>query len=150
MKSPEYLELKSGPFNVVRIAIGICSIISGVTLLAAFWNKMETVTLIAVILLAFSGTAYLTNSFGFGRSWIRRNEDSLTVKWINMMRPLQIHIAGIERIVLERKRISIHRKSLKPVKLNLDFLEKQQRKEAFEFFISFSKEKSIAIEKRFF
>jgi len=145
----EHLEVKSGPFNVIKTGIGILNILAGVVLFAVYFKELSTIPLITSVLIVFSGIYFITNGFGLERSWFRTGGNSITVKWINMVKPVQIHDTRIEKIILERKRIIIHQKAVKPLKLNLDFLEKEQRMAVFEFMINYSKGRSIELEKRF-
>lgn len=143
----EHLEIKSGPFHVIRAGIAILNIIAGVALFISVWGPGHVITKIAGIFIVFFGTYILTHGFGFERCWLRRSDNSLTIKWINRMSPLQIHDIRIFKISLERSRIMIYRKEDKPLKLSIDFLEKAQKTEVYKFFIDYAGQKGLTIER---
>jgi hypothetical protein len=96
---------------------------------------------------ALFGIYQITNGFGLERSWFKTGDNFIIIKWIDSIQPVQIHDVSITKISLERSRIIIFRKSGKPLKLNLDFLEREQKNEVYEFLINYSKQRNLTLEK---
>ncbi len=145
----EHLEVKSSPFNVIKTGIGILNIVAAITLFAVYFKDKDVIPLITSLVIAFSGIYFITNGFGLERSWFRTGENFIIIKWMNMVRPVQIHVTRIVKICMERSRITVYQKARKPLKLKVDFLEREQKKEVYEFFIEFSKQRNIEIEKHY-
>jgi hypothetical protein len=102
---------------------------------------------IAPIFIVFFGIYLLTNGFGLERCWFRTGQNSLIIKWINRITPVQIHDSRIFKISLERTRVMIYRKEDKPLKLDLTFLEKEQKADVYQFLIDYSRQRNITLEK---
>lgn len=144
-----HLEVKSGPFRVIKTGVAILNIVAAVAMFIAFFRENKIIPLIASFFIAFNGIYLLTNGFGLERSWLRTGDSFILIKWINMLAPVQIHDTRIERIIFERAQVVIHQKSKKPLKLRLDHLEKEQKKEVFEFLIDYSKNHNISLERHY-
>jgi hypothetical protein len=143
----EHLEIKSGPFTVIRTGIAILCIVSGIASFIASLYSDKIIVKIAPVFVVFFGIYILTNGFGFKRCWIRTGENSLIIKWINRMNPVQIHDSRIFKISLEKTRVMICRKDDKPLKLDIAFLEKEQKTEVYNFLIEYAKQKNLVLEK---
>lgn len=143
----ENLEIKSGPFNVIRKGIGILNIAIALVMLILLFDTKNLLYILAVLLIALNGISFVTNGFGLEKSWIRIRPGYLSIKWSDRIRPIQIHVAAINKICLERLKITIHLNHRKPLKLNINFFEKEQKTEIYRFFIDFAKEKNLVLEK---
>ncbi len=143
----EHLEIKSGPFKAIRTGIAVLNIIAGVVAFIASFDSDKILLKIAPVFIIFFGIYILTNGFGFERCWFRTGNNCLIIKWINRVSPLQIHDSRIFKISLERTRIMIFRKDEKPVRLTLDFLEKEQKTDVYQFLIDYSRQRNITLEK---
>ena len=93
----------------------------------------------------FCGIYQITNGLGLERSWFRTGDNYIIIKWMNKINPVQIHDTRIARIHLTRYSILIRLKAKKPMKLNLGFLEKEQKKEVYEFMIDYAKKKNLEL-----
>jgi hypothetical protein len=143
----EHLEIKSGPRSVIRTAIGILNLVTALLMFIVFIEEKKLIPILASLFIAINGIYLLTNGFGLERCWFKTGEDYIIIKWSSKIRPVQIHNTRISKISLERTRIVIHQKSMKPLKLNLGFMEREQKKEVYEFLIGYSKKKNINLEK---
>jgi hypothetical protein len=143
----EHLEIKRGPFKVIRTGIAILDIITGVVAFIASLKSGNIIIKIAPVFIIFFGIYLLTNGFGLERCWFRIGNNSLIIKWINRISPLQIHDSRIFKISLERTRVMIFRKEDKPLKLDINFLEKEQKAEVYNFLIDYAKHKNLVLEK---
>jgi hypothetical protein len=143
----ENLEIKSGPFSVIRKGIGILSIAIAILMLILLFDTKNLIYILAALLVAFNGIYFLTNSFGLEKSWIRIRPDYLSIKWSDRIRPIRIHDSAINKICLERLKITIHLNHRNPLKLNINYFEKEQKTEIYRFFIDFAKGKNLVLEK---
>jgi hypothetical protein len=143
----EHLEIKRGPFTVIRIGIAILNILAGVVAFIASLKSGNIIIKIAPVFIVFFGIYILTNGFGLERCWFRTGNNSLIIKWINRITPVYIHDSRIFKISLERTRVMIFRKEDKPLKLDINFLEKEQKTEVFNFLIDYAKHKNLVLEK---
>jgi hypothetical protein len=74
---------------------------------------------------------------------------SVFIKWVGLIREKRFLFADINRISLKKSEIEIDMKGMKWKIYNLDNLEVWQKKEVYDYFIRFSKEKDIVIERHF-
>jgi hypothetical protein len=144
-----HLEVKSGPFRAIKNAVAILNILAAVAMFIAYFREYKIIPLIASFFIALNGIYLITNGFGLERTWLRTGYNFILIKWINMIAPVQLHDIRIDKIIFERSQIVIHLKSKRPLKLRLDHLEKEQKKEVYEFMIDYSKQHNINLEKRY-
>jgi hypothetical protein len=143
----EQLEIKRGPFKVIRTGIAILNIIAGVVSFIASLKSDNIIIKIAPVFIVFFGIYLLTNGFGLERCWFKADDNSLIIKWINRITPVHVHDSRIFKISLERTRVMIYRKEDQPLKLDLSFLEKEQKTDVYQFLIDYSRQKNITLEK---
>jgi hypothetical protein len=143
----EHLEIKSGPFTVIRTGIGILNIVAGILMFIASLDSDKIVIKITPFFMVFFGIYIITNGFGLERCWFRTGDNCIIIKWINRIAPLQIHDSRIFKISLERTRVMIYRKEGRPLKLDVTFLEKQQKTEIYNFLIEYAKQKNLTLER---
>ena len=143
----EHLEIKSGPFKVIRTSIAILNIAAGVVAFFASLESDKIIVRIAPVFIVFFGIYLLTNGFGLERCWFRTGDNCIIIKWINRIAPVQIHDSRIFKISLERTTVMIYRKGDKPLKLDISFLEKEQKTDVYQFLIDYSRQRNITLEK---
>ncbi len=143
----ENLEIKSGPFNVIRKGIGILNIAIAILMIVLFLDTTNLLYILLILLFIFNGIYFLTNGFGLQKSRIRIGANSLLIKWSDRMRQIQIHDSAINKICLERLNITIYLNHRKPLKLNVSIFEKEQKTEIYQFFINYAKDKNLVLEK---
>ncbi len=78
---------------------------------------------------------------------IKLTGEGLKIRWFNWLKEKNIPDTEIEKIILGRLYIHINRKDKKPVKLNLEGLEKADKTRLYEFLIEYSKQKSLGLER---
>jgi len=122
-------------------------IVTSIVWAVSFADSGKIIYLITSIFFAFYGVYQITNGLGLEKCWFRPGEHSLIIKWPNRIKPIQIHDSRIEKISLERLKVVIYQKAMKPLKLNIDFMEREQKKEVYEFLIEYSKQRNIVLEK---
>jgi len=143
----EYFEIRNRSLINIRRWLGIFMIVTAILWAVSFADSGKIIYLITSIFFAFYGVYQITNGLGLEKCWFRPGEQSLIIKWPNRIKPVQIHDSRIEKISLERLKVVIYQKAMKPLKLNIDFMEREQKKEVYEFLIEYSKQRNIVLEK---
>jgi hypothetical protein len=143
----EHLEVKSGPFSVIKRAIGIINLIAAVMMFIVYYDDKHVILLITSVVIGLGGIYFIGNGFGLERSWLKKVDNYLIIKWIDKLSPVRVHDTSIEKISLERTRIVICLRLRKPLKLSLNHLERDQKTEVYNFLIEYSKQKNILLER---
>jgi hypothetical protein len=91
----------------------------------------------------------MTNDFGMQKTYLRHNNNSLIIKWINKIRPQKINFTEIECIYLRKTEIIISQKTSKPIQLKLLVFRTDQKRELYEFFINLSKTYELNLSRQF-
>jgi hypothetical protein len=143
----EYFEIKNRVYLSIRCGLGIFMIVTAIVWFITFIDSAKIVYLLSSIFFIFYGIYQLSNGFGLEKCWFKPGENFITIKWANKIKPVQIHDSRIAKISLERMRVVIYQKAKKPLKLNIDFLEREEKKEVYEFLIEYSKQKNLVLEK---
>ena len=143
----DYFEIRNRALVNIRRGLGIFMIATAVVWAVSFADSGKIIYLTGSIFFVFYGVYHITNGLGLEKCWLKPGEHSLTVKWSNRLKPVQIHDSCIEKISLERLKVVIFQKDRKPLKLNIDFLERDQKRELYEFLIEYSKQGNITLEK---
>jgi hypothetical protein len=143
----ENLEIKSGPFSIIRKGIGIFNIVIAILMLILFFDTTNLLYILLIFLFLLNGIYFLTSGLGLEKSWIRIGNNFLLIKWSDRINPIQIHDSAVNKICFERLKITIHLNHRKPLKLNVNLFEKEQKTEIYQFFIDYAKEKNLILEK---
>jgi hypothetical protein len=93
------------------------------------------------------GIIYFTPLSGSDKSCIQSAEGNLKIRWRNWYREVLIPDIEIEKITLTRFFVKISRKGEKPVRMDIDFLEKEQKTKVYELLIEYAKERNLVLEK---
>jgi hypothetical protein len=142
----EYLEIKSSPFLVIRKVIGAFMLMSGILfLILTFMEDHKIIYMLSSVTFVFTGFYHLTNGFGLEKAWLRTNPHSITIKWSNKLNPVTIHVCGIREISLSRFKVIISQKSRKPFKLDIGYLETEQKRQIYEFIIGFATVRNVKL-----
>jgi hypothetical protein len=139
------LNLKLGPFTAIRKGIGILNLICASGWLLSRIDSLRFFDFIFFAVFLISGLSLLTNGFGTERSYIHPGESHLKIKWLNWFRSAIVRDDEIKQITLTRFRVTIYRKDNKQLKLAIDYLERDQKKEVYDFFIEYAKNKNLEL-----
>jgi hypothetical protein len=146
----EHFEIKNKSFILIRKGLGILIILTAVAYFVSYMTeKSKLIFLIMSLFFVFYGIYQITNGFGLERAWFRTREDYIIIKWTNFINPVKIHITRISKISLTRTNIEIHQKAKKPLKLNLGFLDRLQKKEVYDFLINYARKNNIELVRNF-
>jgi len=143
------LNIKHGPFIVIRRVIGVLSLISALGWLLNNLGDLKIFDWIYFIVFMISGGSLLTNGFGTEKSYFISGEDFLKIKWLNRFRAIIIKDKEIKKISLTRFKVTIDKKVGKNLNLNLDFLERDQKKEVYDYFIEYARIRNLELVREF-
>jgi hypothetical protein len=143
------LEIEIRMVKVIRKVLSILLIINGIAWFLSHYNRLNAFDLSYSVLIVAAGIVFLLAKTGTEKILIRTDEVSIFIKWVGLIREKQLLFADIDRICLKKSGVDIERKGKKRMKYNLDNLEVWQKKEVYDYFIRFSKEKDIIIERHF-
>jgi hypothetical protein len=113
------------------------------------FERLNAFHIIYSTCIALAGILFMSDLSGIGKIIINAGDKSLKIKWFNKIRYIQISFNEIEGIYLKKSEVAIARNEKRPMKFRLDNLEVSQRKEVYDYFISFSKEKGLDLVKQF-
>jgi hypothetical protein len=143
------LNIKHGPFIVIRRTIGVINLFCACIWLVSNLGDLKIFDWIYFAVFLVSGGSLLTNGFGTEKSYIINGTDFLKIKWINRFRAVIFKDDEIEKITLTRNKVIINSQGEKSLNMNLDFLERDQKKEVYDYFIDYSLKKNIELIRHF-
>lgn len=141
----ETLRIEHKTSSVIRKSIAIILIINGLSWILAHLGSLKFYHWLFGVVFIIAGIAHFTNGFGSEKSYILKEKGSLKIKWMNWLRSYTILETDIEKITLTRFRVIIERKEKKPLKLNIDFFERNQKKEVYDYFIEYARNKNVEL-----
>ena len=137
------IEHKTAP--VIRKSIAVILLINGLSWIFAHLDSLKFYHVLFGVVFIIAGMAHFTNGFGAEKSYILEMKGSLKIKWMNWFRSYTILESEIGKITLTRFRVIIERKENKPLKLNIDFFEREQKKEVYDYFIEYARNKNVEL-----
>ncbi len=141
----ENLIFKHNKRPIVRIVLLLVFLLFLVGLFFIILRPGDIWDILELVLLALIYTGvmiFITLPAG-----IKLTGEGLKIRWFNWLKEKNIPDTEIEKIILGRLYIHINRKDKKPVKLNLEGLEKADKTRLYEFLIEYSKQKSLGLER---
>jgi len=146
----EYLEIKDKPVTAARKWLGIFLMVLGIAyLVVSYTENHKILNLIIAVAFIFTGVYNFFNGFGFEKAWIRSGPDFIIIKWSEKLRPEKFLVSGITKVALSRNNIVFHQKSRNQVKFNILFLERDQKKEIYQYMIDFAEKHGLILERDF-
>ena len=145
----DYLYLDNKPWSYIRFGIGILSLIAAFSFLLADFGNLRLFDYFIIFGFSLTGLIHMTNDFGMQKTYLRHNNNSLIIKWINKIRPQKINFTEIECIYLRKTEIIISQKTSKPIQLKLLVFRTDQKRELYEFFINLSKTYELNLSRQF-
>jgi hypothetical protein len=142
------LVIKHKVHKVVRKVIGVLFFIIGILWLIIHINEMNLLHWVYSVVFTGLGIAQFFAAFGSDSSEATAENDFIRIKWVTWLKPRVIQYSEIENLTFTIFDIVIKRKGKKPLKLKLDFLERDQMKEVREFFLKLAAERGLSYENR--
>jgi phage anti-repressor protein len=145
----ENLVIKHKMHTVFRKAIGVLFFISGLLWLFGHIHDMNWFHWLYTIFYTGIGITFFTTAFGSETTEIHAGIDFIKLRWINWLKPRIVQYSEIENITFTMFEIVISRKEKKPLKLKLDFMERDQMRAVRDFFLKLAAERSLNYENRY-
>lgn len=143
----EPLIIKRKVYSIVKIIVGVIFIVAGTFNILDSSAKHEVINWVLNILLIVLGIINFTPYSGSVTTRLIPGDNDLRIRWRGWMFWKLIRPDEVEKIVLDRLFILINRKEKKPVRLDLDSLEKDQKTQIYNFFIEYAEQKSLPVER---
>ena len=99
------------------------------------------------LLIIIFGLSNFTPYSGSDTTRLVPGDDDLKIRWRNRAFWKHIRHDEVEKIVLGKPYILVYRKGKKPLRLDIDFLEKEQRSQVSDFFLEYAMQRNLVIEK---
>ena len=125
--------------GAVWILLGIVRLIIGKDSL----DKWDWMTSIVFFLI---GVIFFTPLVGPDKPQIEICEGGLKIIWTNWIRKVIVLDSEIESIILAKNGVMIKRKDKSPLKIKFYALEKEQKAQAYKFFIEYAQLKNLVQE----
>lgn len=143
----EPLIFKRKGHAIVKIIVGVIFITLGVYNILSNYREMLVISWITNILLIILGISNFTPFSGSAKACLVPGAHDLRIIWRGWALWKLIRPAEVEKIVLGRLFILILRKERKPVRLDVDSFEKDQKTQIYNFFTEFAKQKNLPVER---
>ena len=143
------LTFKHGSFTVVRKVIGILNVLVAILWLIVHSGQLRIFDWLYFVVFAVGGLTLFTNGFGTEFSFLQADEGTLSIKWMNRIRKRVFIDSDISKIKLTRFKVIIIMKDNKENTFNIDFLERDQRRDLYEFFIEYANNRNILLVREF-
>lgn len=143
----EPLIIKRKWHAVVKLIAGVVFVLTGTYSILNSTLKHEEVNWGLNILLLVFGILNFTPFSGSSSTRLIPGGHDLRIRWRGWALWKLIRPDEVEKIVLGRLFILINRTDKKPVRLDLDSLDKDQKTQIYNFFIEFAKQKNLTVER---
>ena len=145
----EEVVLINPSFNIFKRVLGIICLVCSTGWLIVHLGSLNFFDWIYFITFCVLGGSHLTNGFGTEKSFIQAHNGVLRIKWLNRFAPVMFHDEEIDKITLTRYKVMVDMKGMKTKKFSLDFLERVQKKQLYEFLIEYAKKRGINLVRDF-
>ena len=135
--------------KTLRKIFGVLFFLQGIIWILIHIHEMNLFHWIYSFFFSGLGITYFYVAFGSDTTEICAENDFVKLRWVNWIRPKIIQYSEIEKLTFTMFDIEISRKGKKPLRLQLDFMEKDQKKEIREFFMKLAREKGLNHENRY-
>jgi hypothetical protein len=143
----EPLIFKRKGHTIVKIIVGVIFITLGTYNILSNYGEMQTYNWIINLLLIILGISNFTPYSGSTKASLVPGGHDLKIRWRNWALWKLIRPDEVEKIVLGRLFILISRKGKKPVRLDLDSFEKEQKAKIYSFFYEYANSKNLPVER---
>jgi hypothetical protein len=141
----EYLEIKNRSYRSIRVGLGVIMVLVAITWVVMYFGDRKIFHLFIAMAFLFTGVYHMTDGFGIEKSWIRSENNILTIKWMDRIRVRRIPDRQIENICLGRYSILFNIKDGKPYKIRLGYMGLNEKTAIYDFLMAYSKGHDIVI-----
>jgi hypothetical protein len=132
---------------IVKIIVGAVFVIFGTGNILTSQGELSIIKWITNILLIILGISNFTPWSGSSSTCLVPGDHDLRIRWRGWAFWKIVRPDEVEKIVLDRLFILINRKDRKPVRLDLDSFEKDQKTQIYSFFIEYARLKDHPVER---
>jgi hypothetical protein len=139
----ENLVIKPGTQLFGRKTIGLLWILIAIIMIIARRDSLSGTVWLESVIFVLIGIITMTPLSGAEKSQIEVFDDCLKIIWSNWYRKVTVMDSEIESILLAENGVLIRRKNKKDLKIQLYFMNRDQKKKVFEFFTEYAKLKNL-------
>ena len=141
----ENMVLKNNKRPIVRIVLLLVFLLFLVGLFFIILRPVDIWDILELVLLTliYTGVMIILSM----PAGIKLTGEGLKIRWFNWLKGKDVPDSEIQKIILGKLYIHINRKDKKPVKLNLEGLEKADKTRLYEFLIEYSKQMNLTLER---
>jgi len=132
---------------IVKIIVGAVFVTLGTGNILSSLGELSIMKWIINILIIILGISNFTPWSGSSSTSLVPGSHDLRIRWRGWALWKLIRPNEVEKIVLGRLFILINRKDKKPVRLDLDSFEKDQKTRIYSFFIGYANMKNLPVER---
>jgi hypothetical protein len=129
-------------------ATGAVWILFAIVLLFVGKGSLDIWKWMTSIWFCLMGVIFFTPLVGPDKPQIEICEGGLKIIWINWIRKITVLDSEIESIILTKNGVIIKRKDKRPLKIIFYSIEKEQKTQAYKFFIEYAQLKSLVLERQ--
>jgi len=134
--------------SISKKIAGVLSILLAIMILPILdEGSLEIRDWIRSIVFFLIGIFSLTRVSGSNKVEIVMQEESLKILWLNWIREVTIQETEIENIILSTKNILISRREKKALKLDFNYLTREQKAKIHKFMIEYARQKNLVLKK---
>lgn len=142
------LSLDNKPWSYIQIGIGVLFLIAGFSFILSHVENFSRLDYLLAFGFTITGLLQIAN-FGLQKSFLRKCDNCLQIKWINKLRTQEIEYTQIESIYLRKAEIIINQNNKKTLKLNLLTFRTEQRRSIYEFFMNLATDQKLNLIRQF-
>jgi hypothetical protein len=139
----ENLVIKPGTQLFGRKTIGLLWILIAIIMIIARRDSLSGTVWLESVIFVLIGIITMTPLSGAEKSQIEVCDDCLKIIWSNWYRKVTVMDSEIESILLAENGVLIRRKNKKDLKIQLYFMNRDQKKKVFDFFTEYAKLKNL-------
>jgi hypothetical protein len=141
----EYLEIKNRPYHSIRVGLGVIMVLVAVSWVIMYFEDGKVFHLFISLAFIFTGVYHMTDGFGIEKSWMRSENNILTIKWMDRIMVKRLPDSQIESICLGRYSILFNIRGGKPYKIRLGYMGMKEKTEVYDFLMAYSKDNGLVI-----
>lgn len=143
----ELLKIENKPWYYIRFGLGIIFIIAGFQFFFTEISDSGIINYLFLFTYLLTGLSFMTNDFGMSKSYLKPENNRLIIKLMSKLRPTIIEDSEIEIIILKRSEVTLNLKNGKSISFNLKIVNKDEKSKIYHFFMDYSKERQIKLER---
>jgi len=145
----EHFEIEIRVIRVIRTVLSILLIFNGLFRFLDHLNSLAVYDMIYSITTVVGGIFFMLWNSGVEKISVTVHDNSLYIKWAGRIRGEELMLKEIDYISLSKSEVEIRRAGVKRMNYRLDNLDVSQKRQVYDYFIRFSMENDILLERHF-